>query len=154
MFDSAQLSDVPADAEMVAWYPHTWGGDISRFKDAAAKEQIVRIDNQGNHADDCSILDIESGAASQSIAKAWLVEHHRHTGDIATIYCNRSTLSGVLEAIGDTPHHLWIADPNGDPHAYPGADATQYAWPGIGSPGQYDLSLVTNDKWCPVKNRK
>lgn len=98
------------------------------------------------------MLDIETGAAKIGHAAAWVREHEAlHTHHEATIYVNLSNLPGVITALRGLTYVLWIANPTGKPHAYqhPAVVATQYAWPGLGSPGHFDLSLVSDDDWHP-----
>jgi hypothetical protein len=156
MYDSTVTTDIPDDAEIVAYYPKTYPGDVSQFKNA----RIVEIDNQGDQPH-FAVLDVESGAASVATAVTWTDDHNATDGlpDIATLYCNKDTLPALLKAIGSGRKcKLWIADPTGVAHVWDGElpsnvelVATQYAWPGIGSPGHYDMSVVSDDSWFAAK---
>jgi hypothetical protein len=149
MYDSTTTTDIPDDAELVAYYPKTYPGDVSQFK----KARIVTIDNQGDQPT-FGVLDVESGAASVADAPKWLDEKLSAGDGHGTLYCNKSTLGPLLKAIGGRQVYLWIADPTGAAHEYDAGlpsnvklVATQYAWPELGSPGHYDMSLVTDDDW-------
>jgi len=150
MYDSTTTTDIPDDAELVAYYPKTFPGPVDQFKSA----RIITIDNQGDQPT-FGVLDVESGAASIADAPKWLDEKEKSGGGHGTLYCNKSTLGPLLKAIGGREIYLWIADPTGTAHEYSDAGlpsnvklvATQYAWPDLGSPGHYDMSLVSDDDW-------
>lgn len=149
MYDSTVTTDIPDDAELVAFYPFTFPGPTEQF----TKAQLVRIDNQGDHPE-LPVIDIESGAASIADLPGWLDEHEKQKGWPGTFYCNQNTLPFCIKAIGDRKCDLWIANPTGTEHVWDGTlppnitlVATQYAWPQLGSPGHYDLSAVSNDLW-------
>jgi hypothetical protein len=152
MYDSTSLDAIPADAEIVAFYPFAFPGDISRFEKAV----FVRIDNDGEHPAECSVLDVETGAASVADAPLWLEAREESGAPRGTLYCNLTTLPVLLKAVKGQKFDLWIANPTGEQHKYDAGDAvnvvaTQWAWPGIGSDGHYDISYVTDDNWHPSK---
>jgi hypothetical protein len=157
MYDSTTIQDVPADAEMVAYYPHAFPPSeetLKRFN--PEKTVLLRIDNRGSNPKDCGILDVESGAATVADAPVWAKERHA-AGFKVTLYCNRDTLPALEKVMAavvpDIPWFLWIADPTGTPHTWEHERvvATQWGWPGKGYPNDqehhYDTSLVTNDEW-------
>jgi hypothetical protein len=152
MYDSTTVDDIPADAEIVAYYPYAYPGNVSRFTGS-----VVGIDNEGSHPE-LAILDVESGAATVADVPGWLDSHETKGGSPGTLYCNKSTMPPLVKAVGSRKCYLWIADPTGSEHEYqpdPALPAnitqigTQYAWPSIGSPGHYDMSEVVDDSWYP-----
>lgn len=142
MYDSANLAAVPSGADIVAYYPWSWGGDVHRFGKSTL---ILSIDASGDHPE-ADIADWEKGGIQGSLV-AWLQKHEKLRGTIGTVYCNISSIDAVNAECGDEPSYRWIADPTGVLHRYDHADATQCKWPGRGSPGDYDISLVSNDEW-------
>jgi hypothetical protein len=157
MFDSADVAAIPLDPtpEMVAWYPYGFPGDIKRFPKETV---IVSIDNDGAHPD-CDVLDVETGGATIADIPGWIEEHEKiHDGWKGAIYCDQSNLPSVgrvLLKIGKKGTHVWIADWTGQPHVFTGDTfgcvlvATQYQSPqsNPASPGQYDLSIVSDPTW-------
>jgi hypothetical protein len=149
MYDSTVTTDIPTDAELVAYYPNAFPGPVNQFKNA----RIVTIDNKGDDHT-LGVLDVETGAASVADAPSWLDEKIASGGGVGSLYCNKSTLPALVKSIGSRKAYLWIADPTGAAHEA-SLDlpdnvklvATQYAWPAIGSPGHYDMSLVSDDDW-------
>src|SRR5487761_213938 len=73
MYDSTDPTAIPGSAGIVAYYPHAWGTNISSHQHVL----VVRIDNRGDHADDCHILDVESGAANNTTAREWVMSWHK-----------------------------------------------------------------------------
>jgi hypothetical protein len=150
MYDSTDMTAIPAHAEIVAGYPHAFPTRYDLFPHAVH----IRIDNHGDHADDCDVLDVETGAASPAVAALWIQSYRvlRRPGK-PTIYCNKSTLPLVRAAcdVVGVNYDVWVASLGIPPVPYPGASATQYAWPqsAQSSGGNYDVSLVTDPAWHP-----
>lgn len=151
-YDSTDPSNIPPTAEVVMYYPHAWGTDLQTHGGALQ----VRIDNRGDHADDCHVLDVEAGAATPEIAAEWVASWHKlHPNGLAavnghfakpTIYCSLSPWESVKSAVGDHAVDWWIAEWTGKEHAIPGAVACQYA--GSANTGHnYDMSVITDDSW-------
>ena len=155
MFDSATVSAIPLDAEIIAYYPESFGGDIKPWEGKAA---IVGIDNEGGHPE-LGILDVETGAATFADIPGWLEKHYEKHGTKGTIYCDETNLAQVEKIVARTDHgaNLWIADWTGKPHVYTGGTgvmtlvATQYQSPKTvpASAGDYDLSIVNDADWHP-----
>jgi hypothetical protein len=140
MYDALDLTGIPTNAQMVAYYPHDsrTNGAVSRF---SANTVLVTIDNHGNHTD-CDVLDVEPGAAwpPSSVVDPWLAAKHAQ-GKTGTIYANLANIGAVRAATKRT-FFWWAAQWTNVPHSVPGSVATQYE--GV---ARYDISLVTDDNW-------
>lgn len=152
MYDSTDPTIIPADAEVVAYYPHAWGTNIEHFKNAL----IVRIDNRGDHADDCHILDVESGAASIATAHEWVMSWHKlHPDGLVAIngwirkpvlYCSESMLGNLRTQLSGLDYDVWGANWSTGQAPIAGCFAKQYT--NKGPHGEnYDMSLVFDDTW-------
>lgn len=159
MYDSTTIESVPADAEMLAYYPYAFPPSEEAMKRFDWDKTVgIRIDNRGSNPHDCGILDVESGAATVADAPVW-AKARKAAGYAVTLYCNRDTLPAldkVMAAVApEVDWYLWIADPTGTEHTYdhPRVVATQWGWPGKGYPNDqdhhYDTSLVINSDWHP-----
>ena len=152
MYDSTTPADIPANAEIVALYPHAWNGDFSKFPHALQ----VHIDNTGAHADDCHVLDVESGAATVAIAHEWVQSWHLlHPNGLAavnghfgrpTLYYSQSLDSGVRSALSGLAYDVWEAHWDGVADGIAGAVGKQYANPKLDG-HDYDMSDITDDTW-------
>ncbi|MFI6044229.1 hypothetical protein ACIA8C_21540 [Nocardia sp. NPDC051321] len=146
MYDSTSAQDIPADAVMVAGYidgRHKWSqADWDRFPNAIKVH--IAVDPQTN---DGEVLDIEQGASRPDQAPGWIRMRQAAGLERPTIYCNKSTWPAVQTACQGLTYASWIAEWTGAAHAIEGAVACQWADPAHGSPGHYDISLVTDDNW-------
>ena len=149
MYDSVNPYAIPRDAKVVAGYfdggSYSWSEEQFRMFEHA---EHLHIDRTANRADDCGVLDIENGTVGPGVAREWCESRRKLYGDHARriLYCNLSTWPAVRQAVaGLSGHKYWIANPTGYLHGLSGAVAVQCQWPSIGSPGQYDVSLVTGD---------
>lgn len=149
MYDSTNLDDIPADAQMVASYvdgspiatPEQW----ARFP-SAVKVRIAALPS----TNDGQVLDVETGDATPDQAPGW-VQMRRAAGQDPSVYCNESTWPSVraaFQAAGVAEPHYWIAAWNGDPSLLDGAVAHQYAGSAM-TGAHYDLSAVA-DSWPGV----
>ncbi len=140
MYDSLDLTAIPPDAQVVAYYPHDprTTGTVARFSKSTV---LVTIDNVGDHTD-CDVLDVEEGAAwpPDDIVDSWLAAKQAQ-GKTGTIYANLDDIGAVRAATGRA-FDWWAADWTGAPHAVPDSVATQYE-----NAGSYDLSVVTDPDW-------
>lgn len=152
MYDSTDPTNVPSDAEIVAYYPHAWGTNITSHEHAL----VVRIDNRGDHADDCHILDVESGAASNAIAAEWVQSWHKlHPDGMSCVngyirgpvlYTSTANLSALRSACHGLAFDVWAAQWDGTETPVAGCFARQYV--DHGPHGEnYDMSLVFDDTW-------
>lgn len=152
MYDSTAPQHIPPNARIVAYYPHAWGTDISSHPNAL----VVRIDNRGDHADDCHILDVETGAASNAIAAEWAASWHKlHPAGLdcvngwirkPVLYTSSSNLATLRGIVGSTDVDYWGAQWDGNVTPIPGCFAKQYADPSM-TGGDYDASMVFDDTW-------
>ena len=152
MYDSTDPSNIPAGVQIVAYYPHAWGSDMTKHHDALQ----VRIDNRGDHADDCHVLDVESGAASNTIAAEWVRSWnklhpegmHAANGFVRkpVLYTSVSNLPALRTACDGLTFDTWAAHWDGNTTPVPGCFAKQYADPKT-SGGDYDLTMVYDDTW-------
>jgi peptidoglycan hydrolase-like protein with peptidoglycan-binding domain len=140
MYDALDLTGIPTNAQMVAYYPHDsrTNGSVSRF---SASTVLVTIDNHGNHTD-CDVLDVEPGAAwpPSSVVDPWLAAKQAQ-GKTGTIYSNLANIGAVRAATKRT-FFWWAAQWTNVPHSVPGSVATQYE-----GAARYDISLVTDASW-------
>jgi hypothetical protein len=152
MYDSTDPTIIPADAEIVAYYPHAWGTDISKHEHAL----VVRIDNRGDHADDCHILDVEAGAANNTTAHEWVMSWHKlHPQGLDAVngwirkpvlYCSESALPALRTACAGLDYDIWVANWSTGTTPVAGCFAKQFT--DHGPHGEnYDMSAVYDDTW-------
>ena len=82
-----------------------------------------------------AVVDVEPGCATPAEAASWARHKLKSSPDaVARIYTFIREWPAVRAAVASFPAemrariHWWIADPNGQPHILPGADATQWYW--------------------------
>lgn len=142
MYDSLDLTSIPTDAQMVAYYPHDprTSGSTSLFKNAT----LVTISNSAGNPD-CDVLDVEPGAAPSSYITTFL-KAHQSAGDTGTIYTNTSSWDSVKSQVGTLPVDYWVADWTGTAPSggLAGAIGVQYA-----TSSGYDTSIITDNNWPP-----
>lgn len=152
MYDTTDPRNVPTDAAVVGYYPHAWGADLSHIAHAIE----VRIDNRGDHADDCHALDVEKGAATIAIAREWVQSWHTlhpngmHTGNgfirLPIVYISSSQVPALHAAMQGEKFDLWVAQWDGKQDQIYGAFARQYVNHGP-SGENYDMSIIFDDAW-------
>jgi hypothetical protein len=153
MYDSTTPAAIPADAQMVALYPHAWNADFSKFPNAAH----VLIDNRGDHADDCHVLDVEAGAASAATAREWVASWWKlHPNGMTTngyhfskptLYYSLSRDTEIRAALAPESFNVWIAHWDGVASIVPNTVAKQYASDTM-LHVDYDKSDVYDDTWA------
>ena len=136
IYDAVDVAAIPSSATTILAYIDggyvTYPAVKARFPNA----RILTITTNGrNRADIC---DVESGDATPSIAAAGV-----RAGLYNTVYSALSVKPDLDTALSGSSWQWYAANPTGVPHLVPNSVATQYAWPGLGSPGNYDIS-VTN----------
>jgi hypothetical protein len=131
IYDSVTPSAIPSAQKSVATYAT---GPFAASRSQVAGKKVMWIDTQG-HDYKASVLDIEPGDATPSVAATWAWHRLKANPDaIARLYTMRSEWSAVKSAVASFPAqmrdriHYWIADPTGTPHLVPGSDATQWYW--------------------------
>lgn len=141
IYDSITPSAIPAHHVIATYATGNYAASPAQL---AGRKRVLWIDTTGtDHA--ASILDVEPGDATPSLAATWA--WHRlsaYPKALARIYTMRSEWPAVQAAIATLPARMrshirwWIADPTGVPHIVPGSDATQWYW---GS--SYDITTAT-----------
>lgn len=135
MFDSVTPQAIPPNPQIVAAYIDGRYANYTQARALFPAATLLSITVFGNLR--ANVVDVEYGDATPATAAAGV-----KAGLYPTVYCNLSTISAVVAAMDGTPFQWWAAHPTGTPHLVPGSIATQYAWPGYGSPGNYDISLT------------
>jgi hypothetical protein len=94
---------------------YMWSGEqVRRF--VTAGKHLYRYDTVGASPHWASLLDVERYDATPETAAIWVPQRNNMMGD-AGVYCNRSTVPAVVDAIGDRETcWLIVADWTGTPH--------------------------------------
>jgi|HubBroStandDraft_6_1064221.scaffolds.fasta_scaffold103670_2 hypothetical protein len=148
MFDSTSAADIPPDAKMVAGYgdgAYKWTpADWARFPRARG---VVIATSAGYFT--AIVLDVETGDARPQQAPGWADGSRLTTGWVPTLYGTKATLDQCrpLVAAAGIDCDYWLADWTTVPHLPAGYGACQFAAPGHGSPGHFDMSVVAS--WWP-----
>jgi hypothetical protein len=152
MYDSTNMAAIPATAEIVAGYPHAFPTDYGRFPKALQ----VRIDNNGAHADDCHVADVESGAITPATCRQWVESWHllhpkglaavNGQFDLPTVYVQDSNLLSLDQELAGLVYYVWVAWWGVGPRVISGTSLHQYANSAL-SGGDYDLSVVYDARW-------
>ena len=140
IYDSVVVADLPADPN--AMYLGYVDGDWPNFQAVQArfpKNRVLSVMTSGFHKAD--ICDVENGDATPQIAAAGVRQ-----GLYDTVYSADAGLEALVTALAGLEWHWFCADWTGSEHLIGGSVATQWAAPGYGSPGNYDIS-VTNGQW-------
>jgi hypothetical protein len=131
IYDSVIPSAIPDSQKSVATY--ATGPFAARASQVAGKS-VMWIDTRG-YDYKASVLDIEPGDATPSVAASWAwhrLKAHPHA--VARLYTMISEWPAVKSAVASFPPqmrnriHWWIANPTGTPHLVPGSQATQWYW--------------------------
>jgi hypothetical protein len=141
IYDSTTPSAIPADHVVATYATGKYAVSPSQV---TGQKRVLWIDVFGmDHA--ASILDVEPGDATPSLAASWAWHRLRaQPKALARIYTMRSEWPAVQAAVATLPARMrsrirwWIADPTGYPHIVPGSDATQWHWG-----RRYDISTAT-----------
>jgi hypothetical protein len=159
MRDSTNAADIPTrGTDIAAGYENgafAWSeADFNRFTHAAH----AHIDVNGTAPGAAGVLDVETGDATVATAVTWVKARNKlHPGAYAVIYCNRSTLTPLFNAMGAAKlevvrdFHLWISTLDGTKtvHDMTGVVAVQYAGEAE-TGGHFDESIVYDDNWHPT----
>lgn len=109
---------------------------------------IVPLSIVINAASAGDILDVEMGDATPADCPGWADRFHRANRRRPTIYCNRSTIQDVRNAMGSRPFDWWAATLDGTQFVN-GAVAVQYAGSDI-TKANYDESIIWDASWIGV----
>jgi hypothetical protein len=155
MYDSTNMDAIPLDAQIVAGYPHAFPTDYARFPHALQ----VKIDQHGNHADDCHVVDVEAGTVTIATARQWVASWHvLHPHGLAavngffdqpTVYIQESNLAALRQALVGEVYDVWVAWWDRGTSPVSGTSLLQYASPTSNPPsgGDYDVSVVYDATW-------
>lgn len=157
MYDSVDVSQIPATAEAVAGYTSgawpTFPVLVQRFPHAH------RLSIAVNSGEDADCLDVETGDAYAAEAPAWFRRQIKLGKKLPCFYANSSTMPAVIAAlhaaeIARGQYRVWTAHYTGAPHIEPGSDATQWYFKALGR--NLDISWcrdtffgTTLNKWQP-----
>lgn len=148
MFDSVTAADIPRDAALVAGYgngAYRWSlRDWALFPPARCV--VISISASFFAA---ILLDVEFGDATPEQAPAWIPSSARTTGWVPTLYGTKTTLDRCRQLVtaAGLECDYGLAEWTGVPHLPAGYAFCQYAAPGHGSPGHFDMSVVAD--WWP-----
>jgi hypothetical protein len=155
MYDSVDAAALPASAQMVAGYANGRYPSYEAIKQRFPRIPVIGIGVFGSALHHpAHVLDIENGDATPEEFGPWARAMRLMDVRRPTAYIGKARLIELL-------HHrrrgqildVWVADWTGDHHelAAVGANvvAVQFAAPGHGSPGEYDVSAVYDDSWHP-----
>jgi hypothetical protein len=157
MRDSTTPTDIPIDGtDLAAGYINgqfKWSPEgFARFSEA----KHVHIDVDGTNPEGAGVVDCETGDVTVSGAVEWAkARKAAHPGEYPPIiYCNRSTLTPLFNAMNAAGLHivkdfrLWIATLDGTKTVpdMTGVTAVQYAGESM-TGGHYDESIVHDPHW-------
>jgi hypothetical protein len=153
LYDSTDLSLIPADAGLVGSYANgtyaTQWADVKAMFPTAAH---IRIDVLAEGVGNC--LDVETGDATPDHARAWLEGRIAAGVPYPAIYCSRSTLAAVEAACAGLQYWHWVATLDGNIHidGYKPLHrpaAIQFAGAKLAGVN-VDVSIVYADGWHPT----
>ncbi len=130
-YDSVTPQQIPAHQRVATYATGSFAVPAAQV---SGRGPVLWIDTRGSDYQ-ASVLDVEPGDATPSMAATWAWHKLRaNPGSLACIYTMRSEWPATRAAISTLPAHMrshirwWIADPTGYPHIVPGANATQWYW--------------------------
>lgn len=139
-YDAVTVTALPATTAVTIGYVDgaVTAGHYTKVRRRFPNARIISCTTTGRTK--AMLCDCETGDATPQVAADGV-----KAGLFRAVYYNLSeepALTGLLAQDWDR----FPADWTGTPHLRPGCVGTQYAHPGGGSPGNYDVSLVT-DAW-------
>jgi hypothetical protein len=158
MRDSTVLADIPVHGtDIVAPYVNgRYASTLTQVRARFPTAGVAWIDVNGTHPENAQILDVEQGDATPAEAALWArARHILHPHAYPPIiYCNRSTLTPVFNAMATVGlkagagFRLWIATLDGTKAVkdMTGVTAVQYAGQAQ-TGGHYDESIVYDPTW-------
>src|SRR6185437_10751663 len=148
MLDSTTPAVLPVNVGMIAGYingRYAWTpAEFGKFPGARVRINVTGVHGRG------TVLDVESGDAKPSDAPGWYDSIDWIAKSQLAIYCNRTTLPAVIDAMGKRDWRLWLATLDGSmPITYLGrhVDAVQVLDLGAHGGPNIDVSFVRNDAW-------
>jgi hypothetical protein len=157
MRDSTTAADIPLTGlDLVMGYGnglYTWA---DTGWDRFGSIPHVHVDVNGSDPAGCGVLDVETGDATPAQAPAWAKQRLALGGYPPVIYCNRSTLTPLFNAMGAAGlqigrhFRLGVATLDGTKALPDMTGVTFVQWKaataGSGA-GHYDESVVYDDAW-------
>ena len=149
MYDSITIADMPGDADVYLGYVN---GSWPTFGQLAAKFPGKRYLDLAVSADhDATGLDVEVGDATPEQVPGWVARQHARGVALPVVYAARDTMTQVLQLVDRATIRVLTAHVGKGPHLCGPAcgwgfiaDGTQWAFPGQGSPGHYDISMLVD----------
>ena len=132
-YDAVDVSALPPGGDFYLAYLDGAWPTYQAVRAKFPKAQVLSVTVTGKLPAD--IIDVETGDATPAGAAAWV-----RAGKGKGVYSDTSTHPALVSALAGLDWWWYAADPTGVPHIVPGSLATQWAWPGHGSPGNYDIS--------------
>jgi hypothetical protein len=131
MYDSVDVSQIPADAEAVAGYTSgkwpTYNALVTRFPKAHHLSIAI------NAHEYARCLDVENGDATNAEAPGWFKNYAQKSAALPAIfYSSFSNIAALVKVLANagiprSAYLIWSADYfEGAPRIDPGCDATQY----------------------------
>lgn len=158
MYDSETPAAIPPGAEIVAAYVDGQWPDFDQLValHPDAKHVSITVEGAaGAMVGDLEVPNFHSTTMEQCADNgARWAKSEITAGRRPTLYYSRANAGIVATAlsangVAAADVDFWVADWTGQPHLIAGTVATQYASPGTGSGGNYDLS-ETNGVWPVV----
>jgi murein L,D-transpeptidase YcbB/YkuD len=153
MYDSETPSAIPADAEIVAGYVDGQWPDFDELVTRFPNAKHVSITVSGRAG--AMVGDCEKGDMTPATLATW-AEREIAADRRPTLYYSKDSAPAVVAALQEagvalTAVDYWVADWKvpAEAHLVPGSVATQWASPGTGSGGNYDVS-ETVEAWPAV----
>jgi hypothetical protein len=146
IYDSVSVAAIPADATAVLAYVDGRYANLTQVAARFPHARILTVTVTGSvHAD---VADVEAGDLTPQGGAAVLAR-----GVTQCLYSSVATLPALKAAVGH-PFAWFAADWTGTEHLVPGSVATQWAAPGHGSPGNYDISSALTSWLYPQPSPK
>lgn len=139
IYDAVDVSAIPRSAQVILAYIDGGYVTLATVRAQFPNARIITVTTNGlNRADLC---DVESGDATPAVAAQGV-----RNGLYVNVYSDRSTKPALDAALAGLTWNWYCAAPGTSANLQPGSVATQFAWPGYGSPGNYDVS-VADPNW-------
>lgn len=147
MFDSTNVADDPAGADLVAYYADgIYATTAAAVRQRFPTQVLVAISAVGT--DTGVVGDVEPGCMTISQSIAWVIRR-RGAGLDPSLYVNEvygwAPCAQAFQQAGVPEPHWWVADYDGVAVIPPGAIAKQYENPPLDG-GHFDRSVVA-DFW-------
>lgn len=139
-FDAVDVAAIPSGATTVLAYIDGRYVTLPAVRARFPEARILTVTTTGLHRAD--ICDVESGDATPAIAAAGVRE-----GLYGVVYSSAALLGELSAAMRGLVWRWFAADWTGLPHLVSGSVATQWASPGHGSVGNYDISTLLDSAW-------